>query len=259
MSKPYRSISFDEIAIHEYAESLKGARPRYLLLSFPDTGLVSSISGRHLVVNGGLKLVGEIDSRHLSHISVIHDGVAMSPIQVYASPMNEVLLVLSEIPVPLSMMNQLINAILEYSASIGVENLLAITGLAVPNRLQIERPSVFLLSSGVQINARELGFEELKEGFITGPYAVLIREARRRGLNAILIFVESFYDIPDPEAAAVGLTALSKITGLRIDVSKLLEEAELLKLKTRDLMRQTREAMSSLEKELEKHMPLMYT
>ncbi|WP_248784103.1 proteasome assembly chaperone family protein [Desulfurococcus mucosus] len=260
MDKPVRTLRFDTISIYEYSEALRqDGPPRFLILSFPDTGLVSSIAGRHLVVSEGFSIVGEIDAPSLSHISVVHNGRAVSPIQIYYSEASRILMVLSEVPLPLGIMHPLIDSILTYLHGLGMENVVTVSGLAVPNRFELEKPNVFLLSTGEWRGLKELGFEELKEGFITGPYAALMKEARRRGVNALVIFVESFYDIPDPESAAVGLQALSKVTGLEVDVSRLISEAELLKLKMRDLMRQTREAMSSLEKDLEKKMPLMYT
>lgn len=256
--KPARTVRFQDVLIYEYPEG--ASKPvNHLVLSFPDTGLVSSIIGRHLVVHEGFKLAGEVDLPQLHSISVVHDGRALSPVQIYRLESRSVMLVLSEVPLPPDATASLIDAVLSYSSSLGVKSILAVTGIAVPNRLDLEKPGVFVLPIGEWRDISRLQVEELKEGFITGAYATLIREAKKRSLNALVIFVESFYDIPDPESAAIGLQVLSRIIGFEVSVDKLLEEAEALKLRLRDLMRQTRDAMSRTSKDLEARMPLMYT
>ncbi|MEM0506937.1 MAG: PAC2 family protein, partial [Thermosphaera sp.] len=90
------------------------------------------------------------------------------------------------------------------------------------------------------------------------PYGVLLKEGRRRGIPTMVLMVESFLDIPDPEAAALGIDVLGKLIGIQVDIHRLLEEAELIKLRTRDLMVQTKKAMIDMQKQMERQMPLMY-
>jgi uncharacterized protein len=85
-----------------------------------------------------------------------------------------------------------------------------------------------------------------------------LKEGRRKGFSTVVFLVESFLDIPDPEAAAFGIAALSRFAGIQVDTTKLLEEAELIKIRTRDLMMQTRKAMMDMQKQMERQMPLMY-
>ncbi|MMZ71367.1 hypothetical protein D1872_347220 [compost metagenome] len=65
--------------------------------------------------------------------------------------------------------------------------------------------------------------------------------------------------MPDPEAAAVAVESVSKITGVDVNVSRLLEEAEKLKLRLKDLMKETRNVMAKMGKTYEYRPPLIYT
>ncbi len=259
--RPRREVFYGDIAVYEYYDPYQEPRPEYLILGLPDVGLVGSIASRYLVFNKKYRFVGEIDSSlHFPPITVIHRSTPISPIQLYLSNDRKILTLLSETPIPISAVHSIVNTIIEYSREINVKYIISLAGIAIPNRLQVEKPKIYWLSSSIDAKklVQNLGIEELKEGFIVGPYAVLLKEARRRGVNNLVLFAESFLDIPDPESAAELLKILSTIIGIEIDLGKLLEEAELLKLKTRELMMQTKKAMSEMQKKYEMQMPLMY-
>ncbi len=261
IQRPIRSISLDRIIIHEYYNPYEEPTPKYLVLGLPDAGLVGAIASRYLVTSKNMKLVGEIDSPALfPPVTVVHKHTPMSPIQLYISDDGKILVLVSEAPIPAPAIYPLSYAIIEYAREIGIHYILSLSGIAVPNRLQIAKPKLYYLASNDKLaeEAEKLGFNKLEEGFIAGPYAVIMKESRRRNINNLAIFSESFFDLPDPEAAATALTGLSKFIGIEINVDKLLEEAELLKLQTRELMRQTKRAMTEMQKHYEKQMPLMY-
>ncbi len=261
IKRPRRTLTYDRLFIHEYFDPYEEPVPEYLVLGLPDAGLVGAIASRYLVINQNLKLVGEIDSpTYFPPVTVIHRSTPMSPIQLYLSSDRKYLVLLSEAPIPTTAIYPLALAILEYSREIGIRHIISISGIAVPNRLQIEKPKPYWLASTTEAAelVRDLNLEKLKEGFIVGPYAVVFKEARRRAINNLILFIESFLDLPDPESAAEALRILSKIINVEIDIKKLLEEAELIKIQTRELMRQTRRSMVEMKKNYEMQMPLMY-
>lgn len=261
ITRPRRTLTFERLIIHEYYDPYAEPVPKYLVLGLPDAGLVGSIASKYMVVNLGMKLVGEIDSSaYFPPVTVVHKGTPMSPIQLYMSQDRKFMVLLSEAPIPLSAVYPLSYAILEYAREIGIEHIISLSGIAIPHRMQIEKPKAYWLASTKEaaVKARTLGLEMLTEGFIVGPYAVIVKEARRRGINNIAILVESFFDLPDPESAAEALKVLSKIIQTEIDVNKLLEEAELFKLQTRELMKQTKKSLAEMQKKYEMQMPLMY-
>ncbi len=261
VSRPRREVIYDHLIVYEYYDPYVEPLPEYFILGLPDAGLVGSIASRYLVLNKGFKFIGEIDSpAYFPPITVVHRTTPISPIQLYLSSDRKILTLLSETPIPPHAIYPLVKALINYSRDIGIKYIISLAGLAIPNRLQIEKPRVYWLASNESTKelVKDKGIEELREGFIVGPYAVLIKEARRRGVNNLALFAESFLDIPDPESAAETLKILSSIIGIEIDLKQLLEEAELLKLKTRELMMQTKKTMSEMQKKYEMQMPLMY-
>jgi len=96
----------------------------------------------------------------------------------------------------------------------------------------------------------------LKEGYMVGPQALTMRYCAERKLSAIVLLAQSFHNYPDPEAAAVAINELAKITELKIDVSKLLEKGEEIRLRARDIMKRTQRELTHMKKSREYDLPL---
>ncbi len=259
--KPVRIVSFDDVEFYEY-EGVEVKHPSYLVLGLPDAGLVGALATRYLTLNTGMRIYGEIDSpKYFPPVTVVHKGVPYSPLQLYRDSTGSMIALVSESPIPTRAVYPLSRSIVEYAIKRGIDYLVSLSGIAVPNRVEIEKPRIYWLASTKEAAEaiQKHGYKLFDEGFIVGPYALILKEAKRRGLNNIVVLVESFLEFPDPEAAAEALQVLSKITGVEIDVSKLLEEAELVKLQARELMKQTRRTLRELKKGYERQMPLMYT
>ena len=169
-------------------------------------------------------------------------------------------LVLSEIAVPPYAVFPLTRALSAWFKEKGVQLAISLTGLAVRNRMEIEEPEVFGVAnseSAVQ-ELRKRGVEIFEEGFIAGIYASMLRECRAVSVDAIALLTQCFPAYPDPGAAASALKTLEKFVPLRVEVGKLLKRAEEIKLKARDLMRQTSIAASQMQKNAEQDLPIMY-
>lgn len=74
-----------------------------------------------------------------------------------------------------------------------------------------------------------------------------------------MLLADSFIDIPDPEAAAVIVEGINSITGLNVPVEELVKQAEEIKLRMRDLMKETKAVMARMGKEMEYRAPILYT
>ncbi len=254
------SFSVDGVGVYLFERPVL-AEPSFLVLGLPDAGLVGAIAAKYASVRLNMRLVGEIDaSGVLPPLSVVHRGVPLSPFQLYVNNSGRMVVLVSEAPLPAAAVYPVSRAVVELASRLGFSYIVSLSGIAVPNRMEIKRPRVFWVSStsGAGRVMEELGLKRFDEGFIVGPYAVILKEARRRGLDNIVILVESFLQFPDPESSAEALRVLSRLTGIEIDVGKLLEEAEMLKIQARELMKQTTKSMAEMQKRYEMHMPMMY-
>ncbi|MFQ6087194.1 MAG: PAC2 family protein, partial [Candidatus Bathyarchaeia archaeon] len=87
-------------------------------------------------------------------------------------------------------------------------------------------------------------------------YALLMRYCAERNVPAIALLAEAFYNYPDPEAAAATIREFSKISGLKIDLSKLIEKGEEIRLRARDVMKRTERELGRMKKTQEYDLPL---
>jgi len=96
----------------------------------------------------------------------------------------------------------------------------------------------------------------LKEGYMVGPQAIMMQYCAKTDVPAITLLAQCFFNYPDPEAAAELLKELTKIAEIKVDVSKLLEKGEEIRLRARDVMRRTQREMSKMKKTQEYDIPM---
>jgi len=224
----------------------------------PDVGLVGAIAASYIVEKMKYNEIGYIESDLFPPVMVIHGGKLKSPLCLYGN--EEVIVVSSEIAIPPNAVYPLTRTLADWFSSINAALVISITGLPVKNRMDIEKPEVFAVGNSEEalkeLKAKRV--ELLQEGFIAGTYAIMLRECYKRELNAISLLAQCFPVYPDPGAAASAIDSLDKFLQLGIDVGELLEKEGEIKLKARDLMRQTALSASEMQKSAEQDMPFMY-
>lgn len=77
-------------------------------------------------------------------------------------------------------------------------------------------------------------------------------------IPAITLLTQSYYNYPDPEAAASALRAVNKVLGMKIDVAELLKRGEEIRLRSKDMMHRTHEEMTRMNKSHEYDPPPLY-
>jgi uncharacterized protein len=228
----------------------------------PDVGLVGTIAASYIVEKLDFKEIGHIESDLFPPVMVIHDGNLKDPFRIYSAEDGSVVVVLSEVAVPPKAVYPLTAALAEWFSKITVKDqVISIKGLPVKNRMDIENPEVFGIGNNegavAELKAKQMDL--LEEGFIAGTYAMLLRECSKKKISAISLLAQCYPVYPDPGAAAAAIETTKKfVPSLAVDVSELLENAEEIKLKARDLMQQTALSASEMQKDMEQDMPIMY-
>ncbi|MBE9391689.1 proteasome assembly chaperone family protein [Fervidicoccus fontis] len=247
------------ILIQEY-EEFKLESPSFLIVGFPDAGLVGGISLNHLIRELNPKEIAGIDIPRLNPpIAIIRKGEYHPPIRIFKK--DNILFLVSEIPIPANTVQPLSYAILEYCMRRRVDYVIGLTGIGSTERLNKEKPDVFIAYEGDQAK-RMILINEGKvfdEGMLMGPFAIFLKEAKRFNLQSLIILAESFPDLPDPEAASVAVEYLSKILSIKISIDKLLEEAEYIRLRTKEIMKQTAKVMGQMGRSAEAQPGILYT
>ncbi|AEM39694.1 hypothetical protein Pyrfu_1840 [Pyrolobus fumarii 1A] len=257
--RPIYEEEYDGLVYLEYKQ-VRVEKPSFMILGLPDAGLVGVIASTHLVRTLGMEEYGGIDSPKLMPpIAVINKGAPRPPLRLFHK--DNIIVLVAETAIPPAAINTLSEFIIEYARRMSIDYLVSIVGLAAPNRLEIEKPSVYWLASSDEAKslAEKLGVKMMNDGYLVGPYALVLKEAVRKRVNNLILLAEAFMDFPDPEAAAAVLQVLSKAIGKEVDVKKLLEEAEMIRLRMKELMKQTRQALSEMRRGYEYQPPLLYT
>jgi uncharacterized protein len=228
-----------------------------LIAGLPDVGLVGLVAASHIVSSLKMEEVGSVESDFFPPMIVLHDGLPKSPIRLFTN--GSLVVIVAETAVPAQLTRSLADAIVNWAASRNVEMIISIGGMAVQNRQDIDVPKVFAALSEKSLE-KKLGdaAEVLGEGFIVGAYALMLRKCAELKLPAITLLTQSFYNYPDPEAAAAALNSLNRILGLKVDVSDLLQKGEEIRLRARDVMKRTQAEMSRMGKSQEYEVPAIY-
>jgi uncharacterized protein len=252
MSK--RPSEKDGFRIIETAPVPNGA---VMINGLPDVGLVGLLAASHIISSLNLEEAGSIESDLLPPMIVLHGGLPKSPVRIFAS--GSLVVMISETAIPVSLLRPLAEGVVEWARSKGTKLMLSLGGMAVANRQDIDSPRVFAAFSEKALESRLNGAAEvLEEGYIVGAYGLLLRKCAEFSVPAITLLTQSYYNYPDPVAAAAALTTVNKILGLKVDVSELLKRGEEIRLRSKDMMHRTQEEMLRMNKAHEYDLPPLY-
>ncbi len=227
-----------------------------VVVGLPDVGLVGVIAAQYLVEKLGLREVAYVRSDLLPPIAVLHGGLPHSPIRVFGD--KGILVIVSETAVPAGAVAPLSRAIVEWCRSKNAKLIISLSGIPVPNRTDIEKPSVFgaaSLPEGIDL-LKKHDIKVLESGIMVGPYALILRYCAEHGLPALVLSAQCFFAYPDPEAAASVLAKLAEMLGLELNVEELVHKGEEIRLRARDIMRRTQREMARMRKTQEYDIPL---
>jgi uncharacterized protein len=232
---------------------------RYCVVGFPDVGLVSSIALGHAVLEAKMAEFGHLESDDFPPVIVVHDGAPKPPMRLYRR--NSVVSVVSEIPVDFNFITPITRSLVDWVKSKHVELLITTSGIAVPNRLEIDVPEVYGVASSPDVRKimDSAGVKALDEGFVAGLHAALMKESLEKRVPCLILLAQSHLKFPDPGAAASLIDALNRLVGLDVDTKELLVHEDEVRLRLRALMQRTQEHMQQVKKGQEQEIPLLYT
>ena len=243
----------EEVKIVERNQVPSGAT---LIFGFPDVGLVGVIAASHLIDELSLSEVAYVDSELLPPLIVLHEGLPHSSIRILGD--DKLLLAISEAPIPADIVYPVMNALMEWARSKNVKLMISLGGIPMQDRQDATELKAFAAASTPEALkiAQDKNVETLTEGYMIGPQAIMLQRAANAGIPALALLAQCFPNYPDPEAAAEVLKGLGKITGLKVNVAKLLEKGEEIRLRARDVMKRTQEEMSKMKKGQELDIPM---
>ncbi len=235
-------------------EKIKG-KSIPLIEGLPDVGLVGTIASSYFISNLQSELVGYLEIDDLPPIVTVQSSRILEPCRLYLSRdgKNEVCMVYSDVPIPPQSIWSTANSIIDIGSLLN-SLIISVGGIPEPNRLDIDKPEVYIVSNDedIQKKALDTGYSsQFENGFITGMKAALLKYAPRKRIKVLVALAQSHMNYPDPGAAAEIVIFLNRLLGLNVSVDPLREQAEKLKIQLRDLMRRTTASMARIPKGLE--------
>ena len=226
-----------------------------MLHGLPDVGLVGLIATSYIISELDLAEVAYVDTDLMPPVIVLHDGLPHVPLRIFGN--NRLLAVISEIAIPANSVHAIMRAIMNWGHSKKVKMILSIGGLPVENRQDLTEPKVFGAASHRELIRllQEKKLEILREGYMVGPQALTMRYCAEKGILGIAFLAQSYYNYPDPEAAAAAIKEVAKIVDIKVDVSQLLQKGEEIRLKARDIMKRTQRELTEMKKSQEYDVP----
>lgn len=246
----------EEIQIIE-KEPLEIEKPN-VIIGLPDVGLVGLIATMHMIETLNMTMAGHIESKLFPPVIVLHNGEIQSPIKIYAK--DKTIAIVSEIPIPSTAIFELSEALIARVKKWDPNLVLLLHGIPVPNRLNLEELKTYAIGTDDSTKAiiNDNKIEVMDTGVIVGLKAIFLWESLKQHIPTIALGAESFLEYPDPGAAASVIVVLNRLLNLDLDVESLLNKAEELRVRMRDLMKRTQETMRGTEPIRELELPPMF-
>lgn len=243
----------EEINIIEKAKIPSGAT---MFFGFPDAGLVGVIAASEMIEQLKLAEVAYMDSKLLPPVIVLHEGLPHSTMRIFGD--DKILLAISDIPVPADLLYPMMHTLIEWGTNKKVKLMISLSGIPVQDRQEAKELKAFAAASTPEAlkMAENKGVEILTDGYMVGPQAIMLQQCSQKGIPALAMLAQCYLNYPDPEAAAVVLQELEKISGIKVNISKLLEKGEEIRLRARDVMKRTQQEMTNVKKGQEYDIPM---
>jgi len=203
------------------AAEIPSSKETVLIAGFPGSGLVGSIAVQYLVESLSFAHIGDIVSPLLPAVSLATAGLAQAPLRLYEK--GRMLVVLCDVPISDEGSCLIPSKILEWLCARTVVTEIILIGGVVTGG---DGERVFGVATTFD------GIEKIKHNCqilpalnITGITGGFLTEACMRKIPATGFLVETNFDV-DPRASAAGLSVISSIYSLALDVAPLIAQAD---------------------------------
>ncbi|MCS3923807.1 proteasome assembly chaperone family protein [Methanosalsum natronophilum] len=230
-------------------EDIRSKEP-ILIEGFPGIGLVGNIASQHMIDSLEMDYIGSIDSRLFPPLAVLYEGRINLPVRIYESVENNIVLVVSDIPINPTVSYDVGKKLIDWAVSINVSQIISIAGIATME----ENTKVFGAATNEDMLSKLKDKVEIFQmGTISGISGSVMTECMLRKIPAMSLLGGTQTQNPDPRAAAAVIEVLNKLYDLSINTDSLFEQAERIEL---EMQRLAEEVSSSENQKPRKEFPM---
>lgn len=212
---------------------------------FPSKGFVSTITANYMIRELKMDLVGYLDSEEICSIAIIRDSKPLRPIRIYSK--DSILLIYSEIIVPLNMVSKISKVINSWLDEIKPSTVVLMAGIsgAEPGKGH----EIMGVASNAEL-ARVLDSSKvrlIKDGVLTGVSSDILMHCIDGNIPTVALMVETEYS-PDAIAAVSMLEILNKLLKVKINVESLKEMGREVEEEFKSILHQMRKGREGYAK-----------
>ncbi|KAF5411203.1 MAG: proteasome assembly chaperone family protein [Euryarchaeota archaeon] len=218
---------------------------------FPGVGLVGNIASQQVIDELDMQYVGAVNSRHFPPVAVLMEGRVTMPIRIYESSKNELIVIVSDIPIPPGISYTVSTTLVDWAKSVNAREIVSIAGMPI---IGVEH-TVFgaaTTEEGLENIRKEV--EIFQMGTISGIAGSIMTECFVRNIPAIGLLGSTHGQNPDPLAAAAVIRVLNNLYDLSIDTEKLVKQAEQIELEMQKLAEAVKETID--DEDTPKYVPM---
>ncbi|EHP87361.1 proteasome assembly chaperone family protein [Methanotorris formicicus] len=206
---------------------------------FPSVGLVGSIAAHQIIKNLKLEYIGYFDTPEVPPINLVEEGVVYPSIRVYGK--EDLIVLFSDVIIPPIVVHSLSDKIVETLISINPQVVISLGGLATG-----KSEKVYGIASSKDLLEIFEKYEIpiLKFGMVGGVSGSLMVKSNNNKIPAIGLLAETVGIRPDPRGASNLINVLNRIYNLNVDVEELIEEADKIDEKIKQLAQEHAKLMT---------------
>ncbi|MEM4295472.1 MAG: PAC2 family protein [Candidatus Anstonellales archaeon] len=214
-----------DIIYFKRATEIKLKKPT-LIVCMPSPSLVPIVAGLYLTEKLNFEIIGYFSSDLFAPVISVHNSIAMPPVRIMANEKLNMIVVLSEIGLPLSATNKTADAILDLAKDFNVSEI----GILL-STLEGEKGIYYIASKDyLKEKFHNLKINAFDEGAITGAGSLLYIKAQSSGFPTYALIAHQEQSLSDAKATEKLLKTIGKMYSFNIDTRELLlSEQEVIK------------------------------
>jgi uncharacterized protein len=217
-----------------------------IIEGFPGFGLIGTIATEFLLEHLQTEKIGIVEMDEIPAMIAIHQNKVIEPISLHYNKKHNIVLV-HAINIGKNMGWKVAEIIAELATELKAKQIVSLEGVGSPTA-EGGRIFYYATDNGAVSKKLEGTANPLMEGIIVGVTGALL--AKHIKTPVVALFAEAKSNMPDSKAAADIIKALDSYTGLDVDPSPLLKQAEMFEKKLKGLVKKTEKAKQIHEDKL---------